>query len=369
MNDRVTLEQRRQENCPTPIRRLGINPNLWYAIARSSEIGSRPVGRELWHQPIVLFRTSDGRLGALEDRCVHRFVRLSHGRLIDGGKESWLECAYHGWRFDTSGRCVHIPHLAEKPVLPNCAVRAFPVLEKYGFVWIYPGEPSRAQEVAPTAMTEWDDPNEIRSVARLSCRAHFSYLIENLMDMYHGKLHAEHQVWTANELTKVEQSDRQVSATYNATTFYRVTSLSSILQLILPALRKPYAAPLTVTYDYPNWRSALGEDFKIYCLITPVHERLTEAYLIHYTSLSKFSALTGAPMAVRLKVKSLLNNCAKRLLDHLVREDVVMIEEEQAAFDNKPERQPFEVNRTLLRVQDLIRRQETAAQPDGQDRP
>ena len=196
MSDRVTLEQRRQENCPTPIRRLGINPNLWYAIARSSEIGSRPVGRELWHQPIVLFRASDGRLGALEDRCAHRFVRLSHGRLIDGAEES-LECAYHGWRFDTSGRCVHIPHLAEKPVL-----------EKYGFVWIYPGESSRAQEVAPTAMTEWDNPNEIRSVARLSCRAHFSYLIENLMDMYHGKLHAEHQVWTANELTKVEQSDR-----------------------------------------------------------------------------------------------------------------------------------------------------------------
>ena len=74
-------------------------------------------------------------------------------------------------------------------------------------------------------------------------------------------------------------------------------------------------------------------------------------------------------MAVRLKVKSLLNNCAKRLLDNLVREDVVMIEEEQAAFDNKPERQPFEVNRTLLRVQELIRRQETAAQPNGQDRP
>jgi len=368
MSDRVTLEQRRQENCPTPIRRLGINPNLWYAIARSSEIGSRPVGRELWHQPIVLFRTSDGRLGALEDRCAHRFVRLSHGRLIGGAEES-LECAYHGWRFDTSGHCVHIPHLAEKPVLPNCAVRAFPVLEKYGFVWIYPGESSRAQEVAPTAMTEWDDPNEIRSVARLSCRAHFSYLIENLMDMYHGKLHAEHQVWTANELTKVEQSDRQVSATYNATTFYRVTSLSSILQLILPALRKPHAAPLTVTYDYPNWRSTLGEDFKIYCLITPVHERLTEAYLIHYTSLNKFSALTTAPMAVRLKVKSLLNNCAKRLLDNLVREDVVMIEEEQAAFDNMPERQPFEVNRTVLRVQELIRRQETAAQPNGQDRP
>src|SRR5829696_3906027 len=99
MNDRVTLEQGCQDNCATPIRRVGINRNLWYPIACSSEIGSRPVGRELWHKPIVLFRTSNGRLGALEDRCAHRFVRLSHGRLITGDEDS-LECAYHGWRFD-----------------------------------------------------------------------------------------------------------------------------------------------------------------------------------------------------------------------------------------------------------------------------
>ena len=38
-----------------------------------------------------------------------------------------------------------------------------------------------------------------------------------------------------------------------------------------------------------------------------------------------------------------------------------MIEEEQAAFDKNPLRQPFEVNRTILRVQQLIRRQAKAA--------
>jgi phenylpropionate dioxygenase-like ring-hydroxylating dioxygenase large terminal subunit len=322
-------------------------------IAKSSEIKARPLGREIWKQRVVLFRTGTGGIRALEDRCPHRMVRLSHGRIVDDD----IECMYHGWRFDTAGRCVHIPHLAEKPTLPDCGVRSFPVMEKYGFIWIYPGDPACVESVSPTAMKEWDDLDEIHSVARLTCRAHFSYLVENLMDMYHGRLHARYQVWTAEALREVLQTESQVTAKYDATTYYRVKDLSSILQLFIPWLRKIHAAPLTVTYDYPNWRSTLGDDFKIFCLICPVHERLTDAYLIHYTSLAKFAGLQKAPLAVRRLIKSALNNIARRLLQNLIRQDVMMIEEEQVAFDENPLHPPFEVNRTILRVQQLIRRQ------------
>ena len=138
-------------------------------------------------------------------------------------------------------------------------------------------------------MNEWDDLNEISSFVRFTCRAHFSYLIENLMDMYHGSLHAQYQVWTAQSLKEVVEAENQVSATYEATTYYQVKDLGSILQLFIPSLRKLHSAPLTVTYEYPNWKSALGEDFKIFCLIRPVNERFTDAYLIHYTSLAKFA--------------------------------------------------------------------------------
>ncbi len=206
------------------------------------------------------------------------------------------------------------------------------------------------------AMSEWDDLNEIHSIARLTCRAHFSYLVENLMDMYHGRLHARYQVWIANALREVVQTDDQVTATYDATTYYRVTDLGSVLQLFIPWLRRMHTAPLTVTYDYPNWRATLGEDFKIFCLICPVNERLTDAYLIHYTSLAKFAGLQKAPPSVRRLIKGALNNVARRLLRNLIRQDVVMIEEEQAAFDENSARQPFEVNRTIRRVQQLIRR-------------
>jgi hypothetical protein len=69
--------------------------------------------------------------------------------------------------------------------------------------------------------------------------------------------------------------------------------------------------------------------------------------------------LNNAPVAIRRLLKRALSNVAKKLLANLVRQDVIMIEDEQAAFDQDPLRQPFEINRAIRRVQELIRRQAT----------
>jgi renierapurpurin 18,18'-hydroxylase len=353
MNSEIAHRAQRSNPFNGHIRQAGINPNSWYMIAKSSDIKEQPVRREIWNQPVVLFRTGHGELRALEDRCAHRLVRLSHGRVNDDK----IECAYHGWQYNGDGQCVHIPHLASRESFPKCQIRSFSVIEKHGFVWLFPGDPELSRTRAPLEMKEWEDLNEIPSFVRLTCRAHFSYLIENLMDMYHGRLHAQYQVWTAQALQDVTEAENEVTATYQATTYYRVKDLGSILQLFIPSLRKLHSAPLTVTYDYPNWKSTLGEDFKIYCLICPVNERLTEAYLIHYTSLARFEILNDLPLAFRRLLKRALSNVARRLLANLVRDDVLMIEEEQSAFDTDPDRPPVEVNRTIRRVQQLVQRQ------------
>lgn len=81
------------------VRKLGINPNCWYVVARSTDIQNLPFSTVLWHQPIVLYRDSKGSIQALENRCPHRQVKLSHGK-IEGDR---LQCAYHGWCFNASG--------------------------------------------------------------------------------------------------------------------------------------------------------------------------------------------------------------------------------------------------------------------------
>lgn len=335
------------------IREVGINPNHWYVVARSTEVSDRPLGVELWKQPIVLYRDSQGRIQALADRCPHRFVKLSRGQVV--GDE--IECAYHGWRISGKGECVAVPYLEANQKLPTCRVYRYPVREQEGFIWVFPGEASRAEAIAPLSIPEWDHLNYIATVSIIDCKAHFSYLIENLMDMYHGHLHQDYQAWADPHLEQLHEDGDRVDAQYQAQSYYRIDKIWSISQLFFPKLRRLHPEQLNVTYLYPNWISTLGADFKIYCLFSPVDETRTRAYLIHFTSLNAFWRLHKLPVAFRRFLKNGLFGSAQRLLDGLVRQDIEMLEDEQHAYLTDPSQRPYELNRALISVQRLMRSQ------------
>lgn len=335
------------------LRSSGINPNHWYVVARSTEVKTKPLGIVLWNQAIVLYRDRSGKIHALEDRCPHRQVKLSHGRVTD----DHLECAYHGWRFDTVGECVAVSYLAANQKLPTCKIRCYPVQERDGFIWLFPGEPDKAQLQTPLGVPEWEHLNYIGTVSVINCAAHYSYLIENLMDMYHGHLHQDYQAWTEAVLEDIHEDANRVDAHYQAKSYYRIDKIWSISQLFFPGLRRLHPEPLNVSYIYPHWVSTLGEDFKIYCLVCPRTPLETRAYLIHFTSLNAFWRLHKLPITFRRFVKNSLFGSAQKLLDGLVRQDVQMIEEEQQAYLNDPKRRGYELNRALVSVQRLIRNQ------------
>lgn len=337
------------------IRQVQINVNHWYAVALSSEIARSPLGVTLWKMPILLVRDAEGRVRALEDRCPHRFVKLSHGQQIRQESQDLIECAYHGWRFDLSGHCRSVPYLAPEQKVPTCKIRTFPVREHQGFVWIFPGDPELSEGYTPLDLPEWEDLNTIVSVTQIRCQAHFSFLIENLMDMYHGHLHQNLQAWADPQLQALTSDDTQVDALYQAQSYYRIDKIWSVSQLFFPALRQLHPEPLRVSYLYPHWVSTLGKDFKICCLFCPVDEIHTRAYLIHFTSLHAFPRLHKLPVPFRRWIKQRFFGSARGLLDGLVREDVLMIEEEQQAYRQDPDRRSIELNRTISAVQRLIR--------------
>lgn len=332
------------------IRKLGINLNHWYVVAQISELKSQPLSVTLWHQAIVIYRDNTGKIHALEDRCPHRQVKLSHGKIIN----NQLECAYHGWRFNAAGECAEVPYLAANQKLPNCKIRSYPVIEKDGFIWIFPGNETLSNLVSPLALPEWEHLNYIVSYTGFECPSHYSFLIENLMDMYHGHLHQDLQAWANPVLQDIEEDDRQVHAHYQAQSYYKINREWSFLQLFIPALRKLHPEPLDVSYIYPHWVATLGNDFKICCLFCPVNETKTRAYLIHFTSLNAFDKLHKLPVWFRRFTKNLSFNAAKGLLNRLVRQDLVMIEEEQQAYLQHPERKNYELNKALVSVQKLI---------------
>ncbi len=110
----------------------------WYVLCRSGELRKKPISRTLFGQPIVLFRQNDGVPGALLDRCSHRNIPLSLGRVVPGG----VECGYHGWQFDATGVCKKIPGLCGKMEKESRRVPSFATREQDGYIWVYatPGE-------------------------------------------------------------------------------------------------------------------------------------------------------------------------------------------------------------------------------------
>ena len=85
--------------------------NAWYVAAWSKDVGRDLLGRILLNEYVVLYRKEDGTPVALENRCPHRNLPLSEGRLI--GDE--IECGYHGMVYDCAGACTHLPGSAEPP--------------------------------------------------------------------------------------------------------------------------------------------------------------------------------------------------------------------------------------------------------------
>lgn len=90
----------------------------------------------------------------MDDLCPHRAAPLSEGRLYergveDGGKETILECGYHGWRFNCSGRCVDIPVIDLERRIPAAAdvggVYATHV-QAPGLIYVFLGDRAKADE-------------------------------------------------------------------------------------------------------------------------------------------------------------------------------------------------------------------------------
>jgi vanillate O-demethylase monooxygenase subunit len=114
--------------------------NYWYAAARAEEVtGDAPFARTMLGEPIVLFRSKDGSIAALEDRCPHRKAPLSLGRITDGE----IQCNYHGARFDGDGVCSLIPS-QEGKVIPGFAARPYPATEAHGMIFVWIGAPEKA---------------------------------------------------------------------------------------------------------------------------------------------------------------------------------------------------------------------------------
>lgn len=153
--------------------------NAWYAVAWDTEIRRDILPRTVCGQKLVLYRTQHGQVTALEDACWHRLLPLSMGRL-EGDD---LVCGYHGLVFNPQGRCVYMP--SQATINPSACVRSYPVVERHRFVWVWPGDPARA-DVRLVPDLHWNhDPAWAGDGDTIYARCNYRLVVDNLMDLTH----------------------------------------------------------------------------------------------------------------------------------------------------------------------------------------
>ena len=153
--------------------------NTWYVACWAEALGGEPLARTFLGVPVVLFRKADGTAVALEDRCCHRALPLSMGRIEGDG----LRCGYHGLKFDAQGTCIEVPGQATIP--PGAAVRAYPVVERWAAVWIWMGDSSLADPASVPEVFWLDDSGWTPAPGYLRAHADYRLLVDNLLDLSH----------------------------------------------------------------------------------------------------------------------------------------------------------------------------------------
>ena len=194
--------------------------DLWYMPALANSLAPGQMRREmLLGEPVVLGRLKSGEVFALRDICPHRGVPLSAGRILAEGS---VECPYHGWRFKRDGTCSKIPSLTGTEDLKpeQIRVRAYPVREQDGLIWIYmPAKPGSVPKSEPPRIpleigsidqgnsgansesrrrnfpSGRATPNKVRWTETQTFRCGIDHAVIGLMDPAHGPYVHAHWWW------------------------------------------------------------------------------------------------------------------------------------------------------------------------------
>jgi phenylpropionate dioxygenase-like ring-hydroxylating dioxygenase large terminal subunit len=156
-------------------------PNQWYAILESHEIKKgKIVGVIRMGEKMVAWRNIRGELSVMSDKCPHRGVTLSAGKLVD----NCIQCPFHGFKFDSSGACKLVPANGSNSEPPKALhVRSYPVREENGFIYIWWGE--LRGELPPVPWFESIGPDMVYATIKDHWANHYARAIENQLDAVH----------------------------------------------------------------------------------------------------------------------------------------------------------------------------------------
>ena len=335
--------------------------NFWYTAAFSDEVGPELLPRTLLGEDVIIYRTRDGEPVILEDKCAHRGLPLSMGRLVDDG----VQCGYHGLVYDNCGRCTRVPSQTSVP--KTASVRAFPAVERHGFVWFWPGvsELADPEKVPDYAMI--DDESLLKTKFRYVLECNYQLHIDNLMDLshiayVHGTTTGNEDVGENTDVT-TEQSDNTVRVIRRQTgvtppeTFRQFGGFNGLVDMWQITEYKP---PTYVHLSYGSAPSGIidiadrdiwshGEwGFEVFQGITPETERTSHQMRYIMVEPGESAAASFGELS--------------RQFDQISMEDAPVLAMQQTALERNPQtgikdfisRAPIRADQGLILVRGII---------------
>lgn len=330
-------------NLRQKVRASGLDPNYWYPVERSRNV-RRGAVREVvfWKRSIALYRGEDGAARAVLNRCAHRQLKLTLGEV----RGCNLVCAYHGWTYDGDGRVVDIPHELFGRAMPKFAIPGFPVRERYGLIWIFPGDPALAAARAIPDIPEIEGPGAWAHVLiDLEVQGHHSMVIDNVSDFTHAHLHRKYKPFTDAKLLHHETVGDRVHMSYEAKIGRGQVTGKFVDHDRLDTNH------MDLCYEYPYQWSNTDDEIKHWLFVLPVDERTSHTFFIFYFKALKIPFL---PVPLRGRALQLVLDAFKRLsIAPLLGQDVFAVEAEQQAYEAHWDAPPLELNPLVRAFQEL----------------
>ncbi|MFD5905173.1 Rieske 2Fe-2S domain-containing protein [Streptomyces microflavus] len=362
-SDKVARGRPREHRNALPglpdLRRVGANPDFWYPVALSRGVRSGRVAATAFAgERIALFRGRSGAVHALEDRCAHRQVPLSMG-VVDG---ETLRCCYHAWAYRGDGRISQIPYLSKGDGRPPRGVRAYPVREAYGLVFVFPGDPERAA-VTPLPDVPGFASSKYRTMTfSRTVRCHYSFMHENLLDMNHQFLHRGVVGRLQPKLLAYESGPRSVEARYLFTHTGGKRNRSARLLAAEGIGGRASSDVMTIRTEYPYQTLDLVPEradhpaLRLWAVYVPedAEQRTCHAY--------------GLLMIEKPRISAALHVAwpfIRHFTERVFAEDRMAVEAEQRAWDEQGEDRNHEVFSLILDVRDVLRTNGVPLSPDA----
>ncbi len=288
-------------------------PNQWYVLMESRQIKGRPIGVTRLGEKMVFWRDDTGKPSCLRDRCAHRGVQLSAGRVLENGR---LQCPFHGFEYDTSGRITRIPANGRDAAVPErFRAHGYPTYEAHGFVWVWWGEeppenlepPRFFDDVRPedgfvyaTVYDPWD--------------THYSRVIENQLDVVHLPFVHHNTIGRGNRtlvdgpLVEWLDDDR-----------FRVYVFNRLDDGTPPRRSDQITKPdrdFWLDFIFPNlWQNHISEDLRVVAAFVPVDEAHTLLYLRFYQKFLRLPLLGQAVSRLAMPFNRIVAHQDRRVVN------------------------------------------------------